>query len=97
MPAQLKQKSSSAIVPISQLPAVVLGGENDVERVGVGNVEERELAEVKLSFPAAQWEKDIIEWEMHEGEKLIYSRKRLEVCMDFSKQCFLGQKILDST
>lgn len=42
------------MVPISQLPAVVLGGENDVERVGVGNVEERELAEVKLSFPAAQ-------------------------------------------
>ena len=54
MPAQLKQKSSSAMVPISQLPAVVLGGENDVERVGVGNVEERELSEVKLSFPAAQ-------------------------------------------
>lgn len=85
MPAQLKQKSSLATVPISRLPAVVLGGEDDVERVGVGNAEERELAEVRLSFPSAQWEKDIIKWEMHEGEKLIYIRKRLEVCMAFSK------------
>lgn len=40
------------MVPISRLPAVMLGGESDVERVG--NVEERELAEVRLSFPAAQ-------------------------------------------
>lgn len=54
MPAQLKQKSSRATVPISRLPAVVLGGEDDVERVGVGNAEERELAEVRLSFPSAQ-------------------------------------------